>query len=202
MTILLILCFCYIYCVSCHVYLSLHICLCAHHTAADMTPQSSTLAAFGVDAGRIGLDSKEGRTVALSPIYAAPEVIIKPDRSPLNFDSFSVALVFAQLLFNLLDETADASFRQQLEDCDFNLDAWFQRELAAELQPDGMEDAVEYLAERPGVWGVMRDMLHRDPERRMSTSEALKRVERISDGKGIGVIEEADGKFFAEVVKL
>jgi len=168
-------------------------------SAADMTPQSS-LAAFGGNGGRIGLDS-EGR-VALSPIYAAPEVFVKPDRSPLNFDSFSAALVFAQLLFNLLDETADASFRQQLEDCDYNLDAWLQRELAAELQPDGMEDAVEYLAERPGVWGVMRGMLHRDPERRMSTLEALKRVERILDRKEIGVIEEVDGKFFAEVVEL
>lgn len=164
-----------------------------------MDPQSP-FAAFGGNGGRIGLED-EGR-VALSPIYAAPEAFVRWDRSPLNFDSFSSALVFTQLLFDLLDERADASYRQQLEDCDFDLDSWLQRELAAELQPDGIEDAVLYLSERPGLWAVLRDMLRPDPERRMSTSTALKRVERILGGSGGGPIEEVDGKFFAEVVEL
>ena len=68
------------------------------NVAADMEPQSS-LAAFGGNGSRIGLDD-EGR-VALSPIYAAPEVFVEVDRSPLNFDSFSAALVFAQVELQL-----------------------------------------------------------------------------------------------------
>ena len=168
-------------------------------SAADMDPQSS-LAAFGGNGGRVGLDS-EGRA-ALSPIYAGPEMFVKWDRSPLNFDSFSSALVFTQLLFNLLDERAEASFRQQLEDCDFDLDSWLQRDLAAELQQDGMEDAVLYLAERPGMWAVLREMLHSNPEMRMSTATALKKVERILDGSEAKAITEADGKFFAEISEL
>ncbi|KAL7539257.1 hypothetical protein ACHAXR_010751 [Thalassiosira sp. AJA248-18] len=166
-------------------------------SAADMDPQSS-LAAFGGNGGRVGLDDR----VAISPIYAAPEEFIRWDRAPLNFDSFSLSFMFTQLLFNLLDERATASYRQQLEDCDFDLDSWLQRELAAELQLDGMEDAVLYLSERPGIWSLLRDMLHPNPEMRLSTARALKQIEKVLGGKETSVIEEADGKFFAEVVEL
>mmetsp|Transcript_27685 Transcript_27685/g.55955 ORF Transcript_27685/g.55955 Transcript_27685/m.55955 type:complete len:748 (+) Transcript_27685:459-2702(+) len=177
-------------------------------SAADIDPPangnaaSAFSSAIGGGGGRVGLDD-EGR-VALSPIYAAPEMFVRWDRAPMNFDSFSTALVFAQLLFNLLDERADASFRQQLEDCDFNLDACLQRKLSGELLPDGIEDAALYLGERPGMWAVIRDMLHPNPERRLSTSEALGRVEDILAGCREGRVadrEEADGKFFAGVVE-
>lgn len=56
-------------------------------------------------------------------------------RSPLNFDVFSIGLVFCQLLFNLLDDRTDAGFRQQLEDADYDLDLWLERELQATLRP-------------------------------------------------------------------
>ena len=175
-------------------------------SAADIDPPSdSATTAFssvlGGSGGRVGLED-DGR-VALSPIYAAPEMFVRWDRSPCEFDSFSTALVFTQLLFNLLDERADAAYRQQLQDVDFNLDSWLQRELNAELQPEGIVGAIQYLSKRPGLWAVLRSMLHPNPERRLSTGSALKQVEDIlisySGGKAVD-IEEADGKYFAGVV--
>ena len=59
--------------------------------------------------------------------------------------------MFCQLLFNLLDERSDASFRGQLEVVDYDLDSWLQREINAELRPEGIEDAIKYLASRPGI---------------------------------------------------
>ena len=163
---------------------------------------------MGGSGGRIGLED-DGR-VALSPIYSAPETFVRVDRSPLNFDSFSAALVFCQLLLNLLDERADASFRQQLTDCGYDLDRWLQREMLAELQPDGIDDAVYYLADRPGLWNLLGRMLREDPERRKSTVGALHRAEKIlaharrgtmAGGKDdMALLEELDGKYFAGVV--
>ncbi|KAL9187585.1 hypothetical protein ACHAXT_001688 [Thalassiosira profunda] len=112
------------------------------------------------------------------------------------------------MLFNLLDERADASFRQQLDDVGFDMDLWLQRELREELQPDGIEDAMAYLADRPGLWAVLRGMLREDPEKRLSTSKALRRVENIfatlaevEDEDGLQTLRETDGKFFAGVLE-
>jgi serine/threonine protein kinase len=173
-------------------------------SAADLDPPSkaSFSSILGGGGERVGLD--DGR-VALSPIYCAPETYIKLHRSPVNFDSFSTALVFCQLLFNLLDERSDASFRGQLEDVDYDLDLWLQREINAELRPEGIEDAIKYLASRPGLWSVLRAMLHPDPERRLSTSDALARVNAlfaaVEADNAAGVDNEVDGKFFAGILK-
>lgn len=171
-------------------------------SAADLDPPSkaSFSSIIGGGGGRVGLD--DGR-VALSPIYCAPETYIKLHRSPANFDSFSTALVFCQLLFNLLDERSDASFRGQLEDVDYDLDMWLQREINAELRPEGIEDAIKYLASRPGLWSVLRAMLHPDPERRLSTSDALARVNAVFAAveTNTDVGNEVDGKFFAGILE-
>jgi hypothetical protein len=67
--------------------------------------------------------------------FAHSLFLVSFNRAPLNFDVFSVGLVFCQLLFNLLDDVTDAGFRQQLEDADFDLDIWMERELQATLRP-------------------------------------------------------------------
>jgi serine/threonine protein phosphatase PrpC/serine/threonine protein kinase len=179
-------------------------------SAADMDPPSkaSVGSAFssmiGGGGGRVGLDDG---VVALSPIYGAPETYIKVHRGPLNFDAFSTALVFCQLLFNLLDERSDASFRGQLEDVDYDLDSWLQREINAELRPDGIEEALSYLANRPGLWSVLRGMLYPNPEQRLSTMDALERVESLLNAVregGTSILvgnKELDGKFFAGVLE-
>ena len=60
-------------------------------------------------------------------------------RDPLKFDVFSIGLVFCQLLFNLLDDRTDAGFRQQLDDADYDINIWLERELQATLRPVSAE---------------------------------------------------------------
>ena len=84
--------------------------------------------------------------------------------------------------------------------------------MSAELQPDGIEDALSYLSVRPGLWALLRDMLNRDPERRASTSAALRRARtalsrrrRREDDDDVAeeaIVDaaKADGNFFASVL--
>ena len=58
-----------------------------------------------------------------------------PNREALTFDVFSAGLIFCQLLFNLLDQRTDAAFRQQLEESNYDLDLWLERELQSTARP-------------------------------------------------------------------
>jgi serine/threonine protein kinase len=169
-------------------------------SAADMDPVSGSgnqvLAAMGLgNGGRVGLDTS---TVAISPIYAAPEVFVKWDREPLTFDVFSAALIYCQLLFNLLDDRTDAAFRQQLEDAKYDLDAWLARELASTVRSAGFEDGLQYVAERPGLWGLLKRMLHPHPEKRQSSRGSLRRFKKIMNGYEN---PEEDGFYFQDVIE-
>jgi serine/threonine protein kinase len=138
----------------------------------------------------MGLD--EG-IVALSPVYAAPETFVKVDENPTSFDVFSAALIMCQLLFNLLDERTDAGFCQQLKDVEYNLDSWLEIELAATLRPAGLDDALEYLGERRGLWRILKRMLQPDPMQRLSSKEALEQFDEVMGLKD-GKIEWTDRK--------
>jgi len=162
-------------------------------SAADMDPIKSGI--FGTK--RVGLED-DGR-VALSPIYSSPEVYIKPDRSPFEFDVYSAGLVFSQLLFNYLDLIMDAGFVQQIIDSNWDLDSWLSREMGSKVRPAGLENALEYLSERPGLWGLLTSMLQRDPERRPSSASALKYLRAILAGE---TTSERDGPFFESVVSM
>jgi serine/threonine protein phosphatase PrpC/serine/threonine protein kinase len=162
-------------------------------SAADMDPVKTVL--FGTK--RVGME-EDGR-VALSPIYSAPEVYIRPHESPFEFDVFSAALVFSQLLFNYLDLITDAGFVQQIKDSNWNLDSWLSREMSSKVRPAGLEDALQYLSERPGLWGLLSDMFQRDPERRPSSAGALKELEKILAGESTLA---RDGPFFESVISM
>lgn len=121
-------------------------------------------------------------------------------RGALTFDVFSVGLIFCQLLFNLLDERTDAGFHQQLEEANYDLDVWLEREMQSTIRPAGFEDGMFYLAERIGLWKLMKKMLAPDPLDRISSSRALKRFQSI-----LGLQEdisraEIDGIFFDSVI--
>jgi serine/threonine protein kinase len=116
--------------------------------------------------------------------------------APYQFDVFSAALIICQLLFNYLDERTDAGFHQQLEDADWDLDLWLSRELGSKVRPAGLEEALEYLSARPGLWRLLGDMLRRDPEQRVSSQEALRRWQFLQSS------EVTDGPFFESVVAL
>jgi serine/threonine protein phosphatase PrpC/serine/threonine protein kinase len=140
-------------------------------SAADMEPVR-----VGLLQKRIGLADR----VAVSPVYAAPEIFIDPNKSPLQFDVFSVALIFCQLVFNYLDERTDAAFHQQIQDVNWDLNAWLSREVSSKLRPVGLDEALlDYIATRPGLWALLGDMLKRDPERRISSEQALQRWQQI-----------------------
>ena len=86
-------------------------------SSADLEPTSNgrrgLLGLFGEGTEYVGLE--KGRA-AVSPIYSAPEVFTDPDKAPLRFDVFSVAMVYLQMVFpNLADERNMVAFRQQLE---------------------------------------------------------------------------------------
>lgn len=149
---------------------------------------------------------EDSSIVAVSPIYAAPETFVRWDRAPLNFDTFSCALIFCQLLFNLLDERTDAAFHQQLEFAKYDLDTWLEREFESTMLPAGVDDALAYLAQRPGLWRLLIDMFNANPERRASSEEALRRFDKIlaaaaDKGTADVNIEEADGEFFASIIR-
>lgn len=162
-------------------------------SAADLDPSQTNLSASNILSGgkvRIGLD--EG-IVALSPVYAAPETFIKVEDNPTHFDVFSAALIICQLLFNLLDERTDAAFYQQLKDVEYNLDSWLENQLKAKLRPAGLDDALEYLGERRGLWRVLKNMLQPNPLQRISSKDALLQFNEVM-GLKTGDIEWTDRK--------
>ena len=162
-------------------------------SAADMKPVKSGM--FGKK--RIGLEV-DGR-VALSPLYSAPELYIKPDLNPFEFDVYSATLVFSQLLFNYLDLRMDAGFVQQIIDSNWDLDSWLSREMSSKVRPAGLEIAIEYLRERTGLWGLLSDMLQRDPGNRPSSEKALREFNKILTRD---VVTQRDGPFFESVISM
>jgi serine/threonine protein kinase len=159
-------------------------------SAADLEPTKGDLLKR-----RKGLE--DWQRVAVSPIYAAPEIFIDIYNHPSGFDIFSSGLLFCQFVFSLLDERMDAGFHQQLEGTDWDLNEWLSNELAGDLRPQGLSQALEYLAERQGLWTLLEDMLAKDPSKRPSAKKALKRFQAIllkEDGP-------QDGPFFEMVIE-
>ena len=142
-------------------------------SAADLDPTGS-----GWNKRRVGLEN--GNRVAVSPVYAAPEIFINVHEAPTSFDMFSSGLIFCQLMFGYLEERVDAGFRQQLvEDADCDLNIWLNNELASKLRPVGLDQALDYLQERPGLWDLLTDLMGKDPEQRPSAKKALARWREI-----------------------
>jgi len=174
----------------------------------DGNNQAFRLIDFGsaadMDAAKKLFDFRES-SVALSPVYAAPECFIEWDKAPLNFDVFSVALVFCQLLFNLLDDRTDVAFRRQLTVAEYDLDLWLECELEAELSPTGIEAGLYYLGSRPGLWGLLKRMLKENPKIRVNSSIALSVVDDILAGDTIkntqSARKENDGAYFDLVLE-
>ena len=89
--------------------------------------------------------------ILIQPLSHSFDYLNGVPRNPLRFDVFSAAMIFCQLLFNLLDERADAAFRQQLQESNYDLDTWLARELSTTIRPVGLVDALLYLDERRGM---------------------------------------------------
>ena len=177
-------------------------------SAADMEPISTN---FGWSKRYVGLE--DPTRVAVSPNYVAPETYIQPSDKDdaFKFDVYSAALIICQLILNYLDEVTDAGFNQQFSiEAKNDLDVWLSRcELSKKVRPDGLEDALQYLASRPGLWNLLKQMLQVSPNQRLSSQQALKRWNTIlsyaqSTTTTIDQYEEPwmdDGKFFNAVLQ-
>lgn len=141
----------------------------------------------------VGMDDE--KRVAVSPVYAAPEIFIDTKRGPLTFDVFSAALIYCQLLFGFLDERADAGFHQQLAACDWDLEKWLDKQLLSKVRRRGLEEAIQVLSERPGLFRLLSDMFKRDPEYRIRSKQALNRFQKILMKEEV----PTDGRFFQSV---
>lgn len=160
---------------------------------------------------KIYMGLEDEHRVAVSPVYCAPEVFIDLHKAPLAFDLSSASLIFCQLLFGYLEERVDAGFRQQLSsEANWDINLWLSYALASKVRPEGLEEALDYLGDRPGLWRLLQDMLQEDPERRPTAHQAQSRLKQILDRKDViineeeydkfKVLEETDGSFFAMVV--
>ena len=142
----------------------------------------------------IGLDMNR---VAISPIYAAPEVFLDSgsgSKYAANFDCFSVALLFCQMMFQYVDERTESGFHQQLanQNVPWDLDSWLQSALQSKVRPSGLGNALEVLKDRPGLWKLLQDMLLPSPSDRLSSTEALQRWNKIvKNAKSLQSIESS-----------
>jgi len=143
-------------------------------SAADIEP--SPLPGIPFAQQRVGYD--EG-IASVSPVYCAPETFIKLNEKPMNFDVFSAALIMCQLLFNLLDERTDAGFLQQIKEVDYDLDTWLEKELGTKLRFGGFDDGLEYLGARRGLWSLLKQMFEVDPNKRITSYDAVEKLEKI-----------------------
>jgi serine/threonine protein kinase len=158
-------------------------------SAADLEPTGGM-----TNKRRVGLEN--GNRVAVSPMYCAPELYVDIYDHPQAFDLFSCGLLFSQLMFSYLEERIDVGFHQQLQETEWDLNAWLSNELASKLRPQGLAHSLEYLADRPGLWTLLGELLHKDPFKRPSANQALKRLEDIFAGNG-----PEDGRFFTMVLE-
>jgi serine/threonine protein kinase len=211
-------------------------------SAADLDPLSGVSSfSFPFSSGSkkyVGLDVNEQK-VAVSPLYCAPEIFIDPHKAPLAFDLSSCGLLFCQFIFSYLDERSDAGFRQQLlimantdsssnndnKNNHWDLNRWLANQLASKVRPEGLEDALAYLGERPGLWTFLQELLQKDPRDRPTSEQALQRWTRLlaraavfqnddgdngsdeddidaeDDQDRMTLLEREDGRFFAMVVE-
>ena len=180
-------------------------------SAANLEPKGwNILGGGGSNNNYWGLE--DGNRVAISPIYCAPEVFVDRNRAPLVFDLFSSALLFCQLLLGYLEERVDAGFHQQLQQTNWDLNLWLSRELASKLRPKGLDQALEYLGDRPGLSAFLQSLLQADPRDRPTAPEATPweipktftksqaNSDLVDDDK-IATLETLDGPFFGMVIE-
>ena len=109
--------------------------------------------ALDLDPPRIGLDNVNLKSDAPGSIA-----------NTLAADVFSVALIICRLLFNV----PGVELNQQLKSASYDLDLWLQQALAATGSDFiGLVDALDYLTERRGLWGLLKSAMRPNPLRKV-----------------------------------
>ena len=174
-------------------------------SSADMTPGGGVfdnmLGSVGLGGGgRVGFDAQ---TAPVSPIYSAPELYVDPIKKPLNFDVFSVAMVYFELAFpNLASGREMAAFRQALGSVDFDLELWVQGQMEATVLPNGVTSGILHFGRCPEAWNLLNRMVVPVPLRRISAEAAL-RAPYFSLPAATDVVEDVDAppSFLSTVVE-
>lgn len=170
-------------------------------SAADLSPKGWFVKKMGWEQDR----------VAVSPIYTAPEIFINPAniQESLSFDCFSAGLLVCQLLFQYLDERTESGFHQQLESVDCDLDEWLRTALTSKVSPAGMDEAMEVLQKRPGLWRLLKGLLQKDPRNRVSSAKALELWNLILQNASTAEVEKRvadarldDGAYLKDCLEL
>ncbi|KAL3763041.1 hypothetical protein ACHAW5_000438 [Stephanodiscus triporus] len=98
----------------------------------------------------------------------------------LAADVYSVAFIICRLLFDV----PDAVLNQQLTGAGFDLDLWFQQTLAAAgSNLMGFSDALNYLSERRGLWGLLKTAIRPNPLRKKITADSLRQFNEVLELK-------------------
>lgn len=129
----------------------------AENILCDKKNQRLRLTNFGnaldLDPPRVGLDND-------SLEFDAPGSIA----NTLAADVFSAAFIICRLLFDV----PDGVLNQQLTSASFDLDLWLQQTLAAPgSNLMGLSDALDYLRQRRGIWGLLKTAIRPNPLRKV-----------------------------------
>ena len=152
-------------------------------SAASLKPSKSKLTSLlNAIRGSSPEDGYDPTTSAVSPIYCAPELFLDRDNSPYAFDVFSAAIIWCSYALRLRDVKQVASFKQQLELSDYELNFWLQTNFKSTVLSDGFEEGLTYLSRfnyKP--WRLLRKMLAKLPSQRPSAAECLKEIMSWAD---------------------
>jgi hypothetical protein len=137
--------------------------VCPANILCDSENQRLRLTNFGnaldLDPPRGGLDNDSLESDAPGSIA-----------NTLAADVFSVAFIICRLLFDV----PDAVLTHQLQGAGFDLDLWLQQTLVtAGSNLMGFSDALDYLSERRGLWGLLKTAIRPNPLRKVSSAIML-----------------------------
>ena len=114
--------------------------------------------AVDLDPPRVGLDADQQ--------FDAPASIADTPAA----DVFAAAQLACRLTFGMDEGAAGTS---QLREAGYDLDGWLRTALAARPRPARFDEGLAYLAERPGLWSLLKGAIRPNPLRKVSAAAKL-----------------------------
>ncbi|KAL9179026.1 hypothetical protein ACHAXT_000068 [Thalassiosira profunda] len=120
--------------------------------------------AVDLDPPRVGLDNDKQ--------FDAPASIANAPAA----DVFAAAMVACRLMFGMDEGAAGTS---QLRGAGYDLDGWLRTALAAQPRPAGFDEGLAHLAERPGLWSLLKGAIRPNPLRKKITADSLRQFNEV-----------------------
>ena len=93
-------------------------------------------------------------------------------------DSFSVAVIICQLLFN---SPSHQQVQQQLKNGGYDLDVYLEQKLKS--KESFPKEALDYLTQRTGLWALLKGLIRPNPLRKKITAASLKQLNDVLNNK-------------------